>query len=134
MIALYYQTKTPISFLCRQGLNPRSLIQPSEILSVELTETHHVLIIIIILESFNLWLPLLMIVLFYQTKIPISFWCRWGLNPKSLIQPSKTLPVELTGTRYVYIALLFIIVKKFCHSKLMATFFYSRLTVVAVSF
>ena len=34
---------------------------------------------------------LLMITLYYQTKIPISFWCRRGLNPKSLIQPSKTL-------------------------------------------
>ena len=34
---------------------------------------------------------LLMITLYYQTKIPISFWCRRRLNPKSLIQPSKTL-------------------------------------------
>ena len=33
-----------------------------------------------------------------QTKTPISFRCRWGLNPKSLIQPLKTLSVELTGT------------------------------------
>ena len=35
---------------------------------------------------------------FYQTKTPISFWYRRKLNPKSLIQPSETLPVELTGT------------------------------------
>ena len=36
--------------------------------------------------------------LYHQTKTPIGFWCRWGLNSKSLIQPSKTLPIELTGT------------------------------------
>ena len=35
---------------------------------------------------------------YYQTKIQIGFWCRWGLNSKSLIQPFETLPVELTGT------------------------------------
>ena len=38
-----------------------------------------------------------MIVLYYYIKTPISFWYRQGLNPRSLIQPSKTLPVELTG-------------------------------------
>ena len=27
-----------------------------------------------------------------------QFWCRWGLNSRSLIQPSETLPVELTET------------------------------------
>ena len=40
MIALYHQTKILISFRCRQGLNPRSLIQLSETLSVELIDTH----------------------------------------------------------------------------------------------
>ena len=50
------------------------------------------------LESFNLWRPLLMIDFYHQTKTPISFWCRRGLNPRSLIQLSETLPVELTGT------------------------------------
>ena len=50
------------------------------------------------LKSFNLWRPLLIIALCYQTKAPISFWCKWGLNPRSLIQPSDTLLVELTGT------------------------------------
>ena len=49
-------------------------------------------------ESFNLWHLLLMIALYQQTKTPVSFWCRRGLNPRSLIQPSETLPVELTGT------------------------------------
>ena len=39
-----------------------------------------------------------MIALYHQTKTPISFWRRWGLNLKSLIQPSETLPVELAGT------------------------------------
>ena len=38
--ALYHQIKTLIGFWCRRKLNPRSLIQPSEILSIELTETH----------------------------------------------------------------------------------------------
>ena len=28
------------ALLCRQGLNPKSLIQPSETLPVKLTETH----------------------------------------------------------------------------------------------
>ena len=37
---------------------------------------------------------------YHQTKIPINFWCRRGLNPKSLIQPSKILPIELIGTHY----------------------------------
>ena len=48
-------------------------------------------------ESFNLWYPLLMSVFYHQTKTQIGFWCRWRLNPRSLIQPSKILPVELTG-------------------------------------
>ena len=40
MRALYHQTKTTISFWYKRGLNPRFLIQPSEILPVELTRTH----------------------------------------------------------------------------------------------
>ena len=36
----YCQTKTTIGFWYRRGLNPRSLIQQSEILPVELTRTH----------------------------------------------------------------------------------------------
>ena len=43
-----------------------------------------------------------MIDLYHQTKIPISFWCRQGLNPKSLIQPSETLPIELTRTHLFF--------------------------------
>ena len=39
-----------------------------------------------------------MMAFYHQTKTPISFWCRWGLNPRSLIQPLEILPVELTGT------------------------------------
>ena len=39
-----------------------------------------------------------MIVLYHQIKISIGFWCRRRLNPKSLIQPSEILPVELTET------------------------------------
>ena len=34
-------------------------------------------------------------VLYHQIKTPIGFWCRRGLNLKSLIQPSEILPVEL---------------------------------------
>ena len=54
--------------------------------------------IFIFRESFNLWRPLLMIDLYHQIKTPINFWCRRGLNPRSLIQLSKTLSIELTGT------------------------------------
>ena len=36
---LYYQTKILISFLCKQRLNLKFLIQLSKILSIELTET-----------------------------------------------------------------------------------------------
>ena len=39
-----------------------------------------------------------MIALYHQTKTPISFRCRWGLNPIYLIQLSETLPVELIRT------------------------------------
>ena len=38
-----------------------------------------------------------MIVRYHQTKTLISFWCKRKLNSKSLIQPSETLPIELTG-------------------------------------
>ena len=52
------------------------------------------------LESFNLQRPLLIIVFYHQIKTPISFWRRQRLNPRSLIQPSATLPVELTKTHF----------------------------------
>ena len=56
--------------------------------------------IVFFLKSFKLWLPLLMIVLYYQTKTSIDFWCKRGLklNSRSLIQSSITLRVKLTGT------------------------------------
>ena len=41
-----------------------------------------------------------MIAPYHQTKTPINFWYRRGLNPRSFIQPSETLPVELIGTHY----------------------------------
>ena len=47
------------------------------------------------LESFNLWHPFLMIALYHQTKLLIGFWCRQGLNSRSLIQSIETLPIEL---------------------------------------
>ena len=34
--------------------------------------------------------------LYHQTKTLVDFWCRLGLNPRSLIQLSETLPVKLT--------------------------------------
>ena len=40
MIGLCYQTKTPIDFWYRRGLNPCSLFQRQETLSVELIVTH----------------------------------------------------------------------------------------------
>ena len=46
-------------------------------------------------KRFNLWRPLLIITLYYQTKIPIRFWCRQGLNLRSLIQPSETIESKL---------------------------------------
>ena len=46
---------------------------------------------------------------YHQIKTPINFLCSWRLNLRSLIQPSKTLSVELTETHttslhiYIYI-------------------------------
>ena len=39
-----------------------------------------------------------MVTLYHQIKTSNSFWCRRRLNPRTLIQPLETLPVELTGT------------------------------------
>ena len=39
-----------------------------------------------------------MTALYHRAKTPISFWCRWGLNLRYLIQPLKTLPVKLIKT------------------------------------
>ena len=39
--------------------------------------------------------------LYHQTKTPIGFWYRPRLNPRSLIQPSETLPIEQTGTHVI---------------------------------
>ena len=43
-----------------------------------------------------------MITFYHQTKISINFWCRSGLNLKSFIQPSKTLPVDLIGIHIIW--------------------------------
>ena len=72
-------------------------------------------------ESFNLWHPLLMIAFYYQTKTPISFWYRWELNPRSLIQPSLGLEWKLyfnfwytyvSFVIYIYIVHVGIVVTK----------------------
>ena len=52
-----------------------------------------------------------MVTLYYQIKIQNNFWCKRGLNSKSLIQSSETLPIELTRT-HVIITLLICYVKK----------------------
>ena len=49
-------------------------------------------------KSFNIYRPLSMKILCHQTKTPISFWCRQGLNSKSLIKSTKTLLITLTET------------------------------------
>ena len=51
-----------------------------------------------------------MLAFYHQTKTPISFWYRWGLNPKSLIQTLEILPVELTGTHH-HCSILIILLK-----------------------
>ena len=56
-------------------------------------------------ENFNLWRLLLIITFYHQTKTPIGFWCRRGLNPRFLIQLSETLPIELVRTHYTSILL-----------------------------
>ena len=74
MIILYYQTKTLISFWCRQGSNFRSFIQPSEILPIELTGTHNLssmlvvknVIVTSILFVFNILKQKQFNVLFFQ--------------------------------------------------------------------
>ena len=51
------------------------------------------------LESFTTYGCLLSIIaLYHQIKTSIDFCCKWILNPKSLIQLSKILPVELIKT------------------------------------
>ena len=46
-----------------------------------------------------------MIVIYYQTKTPICFWCKRRLNSRSLIQPSETLPAKLTGINFLRMTL-----------------------------
>ena len=43
-----------------------------------------------------------MIVFYHQTKTPINFWCRWGLNFRSFIQSLETLSIELAETYNYY--------------------------------
>ena len=53
-------------------------------------------------------MTLLMMVIYHQTKTPISFWYRRGLNPRSFIQLLESLLVELTRTHvYLYKYILF---------------------------
>lgn len=52
IITFYHQTKTPIGFWCR-GLNSKFLIQPLDILLVELTGIHENDVILIIVYHFS---------------------------------------------------------------------------------
>ena len=72
MIALYHQIKIPISFLCRRGLNPISLIQPSEILLIKLTETHILLPLLIIRVLYIYSSPKLYTLFQVLTKKPLA--------------------------------------------------------------
>ena len=51
-------------------------------------------------------------VFYHQSKISISFWCMRGLDPRSLIQLSKTLSIMLIRTRF-FVA--FVSHVKYCH-------------------
>ena len=42
-----------------------------------------------------------MIVVYYQTKTPISFWCQLELNSRFFIQLSETLLIELIRTHTI---------------------------------
>ena len=44
-------------------------------------------------------------VFYPQIKTSIDFWYKRELNFKSLIQPSKFFPIELTGT-YIFLPLI----------------------------
>lgn len=62
------------------------------------------------LIEFNIWHPFLMMVFFYhQSMTLIDFWCRQVLYLISLIQPFKTLPVELTEIQYLLVILVSLI-------------------------
>ena len=41
MITFYYQIRKPIGFWYKPRLNPKSIIQPLKIFSIELTRTHY---------------------------------------------------------------------------------------------
>jgi len=43
---------------------------------------------------------------YHQTKTPINFWCKWELKPRSLIQLSETLLIELIGTHLQHLEIL----------------------------
>ena len=58
-------------------------------------------------ENFNLWHPFLIKAFYYQTKTPTGFLCKWELNHRSLIQPLKTLSVELTRTHKITFSFFF---------------------------
>ena len=66
-------------------MNLRSLIQPSEILLVELPGTH------LKFDALNEEME-------EGEHVRWANWYRWGLNFKSLIQPSEAISVKLTET------------------------------------
>ena len=69
--------------------------------------------------------------LYHQTKIPIGFWYKRGLNPKSLIQPSETLPVALIRyTLIIYRGIcqtpLYFLNDLYLHSRFHLTLFFFK--------
>ena len=62
-------------------------------LIIILGKKYNYLIVFFLKREFQLIASVLMIVHYYQTKIPIDFWCRQELNSISLIQPSKIISV-----------------------------------------
>ena len=67
--------------------------------------------------------------LYHQTKIPIGFWYRRGLNARSLIQLSETLPVALIKyTLIIYRGIcqtpLYFLNDLYLHSRFHLTFFF----------
>ena len=63
---------------------------------LQILECSRRVIFFFFLESFDVWRIPLMITFYHQTKRPIDFLYKRGLNPKSLLQSSETLQIELT--------------------------------------
>ena len=61
----------------------------------------------LLLESFNIWHPIMIITVLLLNQNTSQFWCRQWLNPRSLIQPSEILLIELTETHLSSVTFFF---------------------------